>query len=351
MAENASFEFAARINPDSSMAMGFVDQQDNASGPAADRHLRRQLLGQDEQRQAGRLLRQRLHRPLLARHPGPVPVLNLPGQDPRRPDGEPFTERCQYMFRSNQLGTPSGIPAGATPTSTPTAAARPTSTTCSRAPPPPRRRRGTLRARSPPPTPPRTPRSPARAGSATSMPCSGCPAHRTPPRCTSATTAPASTPWTCPRFAPSRARTESRSRHRQQAVQAAVPGVRADRRLLRLDAHVPAAQDLQHEFLDNDDDDQGLERFITATRRQNFLVPPRRHRSFPLVELADPDARPRASARRASAAKTAAAAAPAPSASPSPSGGSHGDGGGGHGGASGGGGGHGGGDGGGHGGR
>ena len=31
-------------------------------------------------------------------------------------------------------------------------------------------------------------------------------------------------------------------------------------------------------------DDQGLERFLTTTRRQNFLVPPRRYRSFPLVE-------------------------------------------------------------------
>ena len=30
----------------------------------------------------------------------------------------------------------------------------------------------------------------------------------------------------------------------------------------------------------------GIERFVTATRRQNFLVPPRRHRAFPLVELA-----------------------------------------------------------------
>ncbi len=29
----------------------------------------------------------------------------------------------------------------------------------------------------------------------------------------------------------------------------------------------------------------GIERFITATRRQNFLIPPRRHRAFPLVEL------------------------------------------------------------------
>jgi hypothetical protein len=29
----------------------------------------------------------------------------------------------------------------------------------------------------------------------------------------------------------------------------------------------------------------GLERFLTTTRRQNFLVPPRRHRAFPLTEL------------------------------------------------------------------
>ena len=33
------------------------------------------------------------------------------------------------------------------------------------------------------------------------------------------------------------------------------------------------------------DDDNGLERFLTATRRQNFLMPPRRHRAFPLVEF------------------------------------------------------------------
>jgi hypothetical protein len=46
-----------------------------------------------------------------------------------------------------------------------------------------------------------------------------------------------------------------------------------------------AALDLvqQHQV---DDDDNGLERFITATRRQNFLVPPRAHRAFPLLELA-----------------------------------------------------------------
>ncbi|MEZ0094260.1 hypothetical protein [Streptacidiphilus sp. EB129] len=31
--------------------------------------------------------------------------------------------------------------------------------------------------------------------------------------------------------------------------------------------------------------DNGLERFLTATRRQNFLIPPRRHRAFPLTEF------------------------------------------------------------------
>jgi hypothetical protein len=45
-----------------------------------------------------------------------------------------------------------------------------------------------------------------------------------------------------------------------------------------------AAQDLQVQF-HVDPDDNGLERFITATRRQNFLIPPRRVRAFPLVEF------------------------------------------------------------------
>jgi hypothetical protein len=46
-----------------------------------------------------------------------------------------------------------------------------------------------------------------------------------------------------------------------------------------------AAQDLAAPRGKTDPDDNGLERFITATRRQNFLVPPRRNRSFPLLEL------------------------------------------------------------------
>ena len=45
-----------------------------------------------------------------------------------------------------------------------------------------------------------------------------------------------------------------------------------------------ASLDLQKQF-NVDPDENGLERFLTATRRQNFLITPRRHRAFPLLEL------------------------------------------------------------------
>ncbi|HEY1346569.1 MAG TPA: hypothetical protein VGF54_16390, partial [Streptosporangiaceae bacterium] len=65
--------------------------------------------------------------------------------------------------------------------------------------------------------------------------------------------------------------------------------------------------------------DNGLERFITATRRQNFLIPPRRHRAFPFAELVgDP-------AQNSSPAKSPASRSPA--ASSSSSGGGSGSGG------------------------
>jgi hypothetical protein len=45
-----------------------------------------------------------------------------------------------------------------------------------------------------------------------------------------------------------------------------------------------ASLDLQATFAVNPLDN-GLERFLTASRRQNFICPPRRHRAFPLLEL------------------------------------------------------------------
>jgi hypothetical protein len=53
-------------------------------------------------------------------------------------------------------------------------------------------------------------------------------------------------------------------------------------RLMRVGA---AAQDLQSTHPNLDPGDNGLERFITATRRQNFLIPPRPVRAFPLTEF------------------------------------------------------------------
>ncbi|HEU5378324.1 MAG TPA: hypothetical protein VFV38_23110 [Ktedonobacteraceae bacterium] len=49
-----------------------------------------------------------------------------------------------------------------------------------------------------------------------------------------------------------------------------------------------------------DSEDNGLERFLTATRRQNFLCPPRRNRAFPLVEFTNNSATPSISRRGSS---------------------------------------------------
>ena len=345
MAENAGFEFAGRINPDSSMAMGFVDQQVNASGPA-------QIVtfaGNSSSRMSNAMPGDYFDHGSIAHFSHDILDLyqfyNLPGQDSRRPDGEPFTERCQYMFRSNQLGTPNGIPArgsadqftnGGGPayinnvfqgTGSAQAEARDSAGTFTTA-------NASENA---------TFTGEGRVGHIDALQRVSRAADTTPLHIRN--DGPGLDSMDVPAFRtfPGPGGVDVAAGSQQFKLQFLVFVPTAD--FFASMRTSQAAQDLQHEFLDNDD--QGLERFITATRRQNFLVPPRRHRSFPLVELADPDDRPRASARRASAAKPAAAASPVPSASPSSSGGSRGGGHEGRGGGSGGGGGHGGG----HGGR
>ena len=49
-----------------------------------------------------------------------------------------------------------------------------------------------------------------------------------------------------------------------------------------MDGHVPDGTKLPFQPRDRG---QGFNSIRRATHRQNFLVPPRRHRSFPLVEL------------------------------------------------------------------
>src|SRR5258708_794723 len=111
VADSYGFEFAPRINPDSSMVMGFVDQQVDSSGPA-------QIVtfvGNSSAKLTDAKPGDYFDNGAIAHFSHLIDDLyqfyNLPGQDSNRPDGEPFTERCQYMFRSNQLGTQTGIPA------------------------------------------------------------------------------------------------------------------------------------------------------------------------------------------------------------------------------------------------
>jgi hypothetical protein len=51
---------------------------------------------------------------------------------------------------------------------------------------------------------------------------------------------------------------------------------------LALDGHLPDGRKLP---LERTSQGQGFNSVLTPTHRQNFLVPPRKHRSFPLVEL------------------------------------------------------------------
>ena len=111
VAEENNFEFSGRMNPDSPMAMGFVDQQTNSSGPAAittfqgnsSAHLTSAKSG--DYFDNGSIAHfSHVIQDLFAFFATPEQESAAVG------GGEPFTERVQYMFRSNQLGTTDGIP-------------------------------------------------------------------------------------------------------------------------------------------------------------------------------------------------------------------------------------------------
>ena len=340
MAENAGFEFAGRINPDSTMAMGFVDQQTNASGPAEIVT----FVGNASAKLTNAMAGDYFDNGSICHFSHNIDDLYqfyaTPRQDSRHPDGESFQERCQYMFRSNQLGTPSGIPAvgnadqfgnGGGPAYINNvfqgagSAAAEARDSAGRFTPTNATQNATFGGE-------------RRIGHIDGLQRSSRAADGTPIHIRN--DGPGLDGMDVPAFrtfpGPNGVDMPAGSNQFKLQFLAFVPTADFFARM-RSNA---AAQDLQHQFLANSGEDNGIERFITATRRQNFLVPPRRHRSFPLVELADPDNRPKAAARRAAAKP----AAPAPAASPSSSGGGgSGGGGGGTGGGGGGGGGTGGG--------
>jgi hypothetical protein len=54
---------------------------------------------------------------------------------------------------------------------------------------------------------------------------------------------------------------------------------------LAMDGVLPDGTNLRVDPYNIPDSANGINAMIRATHRQNFLIPPRRHRSFPLVEL------------------------------------------------------------------
>jgi hypothetical protein len=286
MADNYGFEFASRINPDSSMAMGFVDQQVNAAGPA-------QIVtfaGNSSARLTSAVAGDYFDNGSIAHFSHVIEDLyqfySLPGQDSNRPDGEPFTERCQYMFRSNQLGTPNGIPApgnadqftnGGGPAfinnvfQGTTAALLQAQDSAGLFTPANQTLSATFTGE------PRVGHE--EALQQVSRAPDGTPLHiRADGPGLDAMDVPAF------RTFPGSDGTDVPAGSNQFKLQFLMYVPTAD--LFAQMRTAAAAQQFQQQFLGGEDDDNGLERFITATRRQNFLVPPRRHRAFPLVELA-----------------------------------------------------------------
>ncbi|HYS34090.1 MAG TPA: hypothetical protein VEO01_00435, partial [Pseudonocardiaceae bacterium] len=108
LAASNNFEFAPRINPDSPMWMGFLDQQTDSSGPAqictfagnGSAHLTN--LTQGDYFGQGSIIH------LSHDIEDLFQFYATPNQDSRHPDGEDAPERLMYMFRANQQGTPDG---------------------------------------------------------------------------------------------------------------------------------------------------------------------------------------------------------------------------------------------------
>jgi hypothetical protein len=286
MANQYGFDFAPRINPNSSMTMGFVDQQVNGSGPPAICTFAGNSSAKLTNAQPGSYF----DNGSIAHFSHVIEDLfqfyAQPNQDPNRPDGEPFTERCQYMFRSNQLGTTNGIPAagstdqftnGGGPAfinnvfqGTGSAAACAQDSGGLFAP----GRNQTINA---------TFTGTGRVGHIDGLQRASRAPDGTPLHIRN--DGPGLDGMDVPAFRsyPTNVGVNYQAGSAMFKLQFLMFVPTAD--LFTAMRTGVAAQDLQHQFLANEDDDNGLERFITATRRQNFLVPPRRHRAFPLLEL------------------------------------------------------------------
>jgi hypothetical protein len=283
LAEQYGFEFAPYINPDSSMAMGFIDQQTNAGGPAAIVT----FAGNSSAVMTNAVAGDYFDNGSIAHLSHNIQDLYQfynDGFDPTLPN-EPFTQRCAYLFRSNQLGTSGGLPAtgntdqftnGGGPSYIPLAFQGTNSVLLEA-----QDSAGTFSSTNA--TQSATFFGTGRIGhinalQQVSRASDGTPLHiRADGPGLDGMDVPAfeTYPGSGSFFAAG-----SYQFKLQFLIYVPTATFFAQLRTAQ------AAQDLQQEYLDSVALANGVERFITSTRRQNFLVPPRRHRAFPLVELA-----------------------------------------------------------------
>ena len=251
MAETHGFSFAEQINSDSPMWMGFLDQQTNGSGPAAICTFAGNSAAHLTTAQPGDYFDNGSIQHLSHVIEDLAQFYALPSASDTQ--GEPYTERCQYMFRSNPIpstgnsdqfsngGGPSYFSNVFQGTGDAAANAQAVNTFLGE------HRMGHLSALQ-----------------RSSRAADGTPIHLR-------------------MDGPGLDAMDVPDGSAQPKLQFTMFFPTADFfRVMRINQ---ASLDLVTEF-GVDPTDNGLERFLTATRRQNFLIPPRRHRAFPLVELA-----------------------------------------------------------------
>jgi hypothetical protein len=296
IAQQNGFEFADRMNSFSTMAMGFIDQQTNSAGPPAIVTFAGNSSAVLTSAKAGDYFDNGSIQHLAHDIEDLYQFFATASQEPNKtPAGEPFTERVQYMFRSNQTGTTNGLPDsnagnsdqftnGGGPallanlfqgTGAALAAAQDSAGTFSST-------NATLNA-----TFTGTPRiGHEEALQQFSRASDGTPLHIR-------ADGPGFDSLDMPAY------NTSGSGNTSGVFVTKGTNIPAGTNMFKLEfaIFVPTAQlfaqmrnaqaaaQLQAQFLGGESSDNGLERHITATRRQNFLVPPRRHRSFPLTEL------------------------------------------------------------------
>jgi len=268
VADSVRLPFAGRVNPQTPMWMGFADQQVNASGPAQIVTFVGNSSARLTTAAAGSYFDNGSIQHLSHVIQDLVKFYATPAQDP--PAGETFLERVQYMFRSNQRGTIDGLPAD---------------------------------------------------GNADQFTNGGGPAFLNNTFQGSGD-ALANINVAGKVFDPATGQGTFEGEHRMGHIAALQRSSRAadgtpihirndgtgfnsldvpdgsNQPKLEFTVFVPTADFFTRMRANTaaldiiaangnlvPDEDNGLERFLTATRRQNFLVPPRRHRAFPLLEL------------------------------------------------------------------